>query len=74
MGITAMAAARSALPESLLLDAAHIVADKDERLGQPMVANGILLSKIHHAASKWDGMTVGIFGLSGLGTCRLRRS
>jgi putative restriction endonuclease len=27
----------SGLPESLLLDAAHIVADKDERFGQPVV-------------------------------------
>jgi putative restriction endonuclease len=33
-----------------LLDAAHIVADKDEQLGQPVVPNGIPLSKIHHAA------------------------
>jgi putative restriction endonuclease len=32
----------SGLPESLLLDAAHIVADKDERLGQPVVPNGLL--------------------------------
>ena len=40
----------SGLPEPLLLDAAHIVEDKDERLGQPVVPNGIPLSKIHHAA------------------------
>ena len=33
-----------------MLDAAHIVSDKDERLGQPVVPNGIPLSKIHHAA------------------------
>jgi hypothetical protein len=46
------------LPESLLLDAAHIVADKDERLGQPVVPNGILLSKIHHAA--FDAHLIGI--------------
>jgi putative restriction endonuclease len=39
--------ALSGLPESLLLDAAHIVEDKDERLGQPVVPNGIPLSKIH---------------------------
>jgi putative restriction endonuclease len=38
------------LPEPLLLDAAHIVADKDERLGHPVIPNGIPLSKIHHAA------------------------
>jgi hypothetical protein len=40
----------SGLPEAVLLDAAHIVADKDERFGQPVVPNGIPLSKIHHAA------------------------
>jgi putative restriction endonuclease len=40
----------SGLPEPLLLDAAHIFADKDERLGHPVVPNGIPLSKIHHAA------------------------
>ena len=50
--------ALSGLPESLLLDAAHIVADKDERLGQPVVPNGIPLSKIHHAA--FDAHLVGI--------------
>jgi hypothetical protein len=27
------------VPELMLLDAAHIVADKDERLGQPVVPN-----------------------------------
>jgi hypothetical protein len=42
--------ALSGLPEPLLLDAAHIVSDRDERLGQPVVPNGIPLSKIHHAA------------------------
>jgi putative restriction endonuclease len=42
--------ALSGLPEPLLLDAAHIVADKNEQLGQPVVPNGIPLSKIHHAA------------------------
>ncbi len=50
--------ALSGLPESLLLDAAHIVADKDERLGQPIVPNGIPLSKIHHAA--FDSHLIGI--------------
>ena len=29
------------LPKPLLLDAAHIVADKDERLGHPIVPNGV---------------------------------
>jgi len=50
--------ALSGLPESLLLDAAHIVADKDETLGQPVVPNGLPLSKIHHAA--FDAHLIGI--------------
>lgn len=50
--------ALSGLPEPLLLDAAHIVADKDERLGQPVVPNGIPLSKVHHAA--FDAHLIGI--------------
>ena len=50
--------ALSGLPEQLLLDAAHIIADKDERLGQPVVPNGIPLSKIHHAA--FDAHLIGI--------------
>ena len=50
--------ALSGLPEPLLLDAAHIVADKDERFGQPVVPNGIPLSKIHHAA--FDAHLIGI--------------
>jgi putative restriction endonuclease len=50
--------ALSGLPEQLLLDAAHIVADKDERFGQPVVPNGIPLSKIHHAA--FDAHLIGI--------------
>jgi len=40
------------------LDAAHIVADRDERLGQPEVVNGLPLSKVHHAA--FDGHMIGI--------------
>ena len=50
--------ALSGLPEPMLLDAAHIVSDKDERLGQPVVPNGIPLSKIHHAA--FDAHLIGI--------------
>ena len=50
--------ALSGLPESLLLDAAHIVEDKNERFGQPVVPNGIPLSKIHHAA--FDKHLIGI--------------
>ena len=50
--------ALSGLPEPMLLDAAHIVSDKDELLGQPVVRNGIPLSKIHHAA--FDAHLIGI--------------
>ena len=50
--------ALSHLPESLLLDAAHIVADRDEQFGQPVIPNGIPLSKIHHAA--FDAHLIGI--------------
>ena len=48
----------SGLPEQRLLDAAHIIADKDERFGQPIVPNGLPLSKIHHAA--FDAHLIGI--------------
>lgn len=48
----------SGLPEPLLLDAAHIIADRDESLGQPVIPNGIPLSKIHHAA--FDTHLIGI--------------
>jgi putative restriction endonuclease len=50
--------ALSGLPEPLLLDAAHIVADKHEQLGHPIIPNGIPLSKIHHAA--FDAHLIGI--------------
>ncbi len=50
--------ALSGLPETRLLDAAHIVADADEEYGQPVVPNGIPLSKIHHAA--FDAHLIGI--------------
>lgn len=40
----------SRLAEQQLLDAAHIVPDKDESCGQPIVTNGVLLSRIHHTA------------------------
>jgi putative restriction endonuclease len=42
--------ALSGLPEIRLLDAAHIMPDGDEALGQPDVRNGILMSRIHHSA------------------------
>lgn len=48
----------SGLPEPLLLDAAHIISDKNEQLGQPMVTNGLPLSKLHHAA--FDSNLIGI--------------
>ena len=48
----------SGIPEPMLLDAAHIIADPDERLGQPIVPNGLPLSKIHHAA--FDAHLIGI--------------
>jgi putative restriction endonuclease len=46
------------LREPVLLDAAHIVDDKNERLGQPVVQNGIPLAKTHHAA--FDACLIGI--------------
>lgn len=48
----------SALPEVRLLDAAHIVSDAHEAMGQPVVANGLPLSKLHHAA--FDAHLLGI--------------
>ena len=48
----------SGIPEPLLLDAAHIVPDKHDRLGQPIIPNGLPLSKIHHAA--FDSHLIGI--------------
>lgn len=50
--------ALSGLPEARLLDAAHIVSDRDPVLGQPVVQNGLPLSKIHHAA--FDAHLIGI--------------
>lgn len=50
--------ALSGLPEPMLLDAAHIISDADEPNGQPVVPNGIPLSKIHHAA--FDAHLIGI--------------
>jgi putative restriction endonuclease len=48
----------SNLPEDHLLDAAHIMADAHELLGQPVPPNGIALSKIHHVA--FDNHLIGI--------------
>ena len=41
------------LRHETLLDAAHIVADKDP-LGEPVIANGLALCKLHHAAFDQD--------------------
>jgi putative restriction endonuclease len=48
----------SKLPEPLLLDAAHVIVDQHEQLGQPIVPNGLPLTKIHHAA--FDANLIGI--------------
>ncbi len=48
----------SRIPEPMLLDAAHIIPDTHEYLGQPVVPNGLPLSKIHHAA--FDAHLIGI--------------
>lgn len=50
--------ALSGIPERRLLDAAHIIPDRDPEFGQPVIPNGLLLSKIHHAA--FDGHLIGI--------------
>jgi putative restriction endonuclease len=48
----------SHLPEPDCFDAAHIVMDTDEQLGQPIVSNGLPLTKIHHAA--FDAHLIGV--------------
>jgi putative restriction endonuclease len=48
----------SGLPEPRLLDAAHIIVDGDAYSGQPVVPNGLPLSKLHHAA--FDANLIGI--------------
>jgi putative restriction endonuclease len=40
----------SHLREPRLLDAAHILMDADEQVGQPVISNGLPLTKIHDAA------------------------
>lgn len=50
--------ALSKLPEPRLLDAAHIIEDGDRHWGQPVVQNGLPLSKLHHAA--FDAHLIGI--------------
>jgi putative restriction endonuclease len=48
----------SKLPEPRLLDAAHIIVDQHEQLGQPIVSNGLPLTKLHHAG--FDANLIGI--------------
>jgi putative restriction endonuclease len=48
----------SRTPESRLLDAAHIIMDADEQFGQPIISNGLPLTKLHHAA--FDAQLIGI--------------
>src|SRR3984893_13767601 len=48
----------SHLPVPRLLDAARIVMDADEQLGQPIIPNGLPLTQIHHAA--FDADLIGI--------------
>lgn len=50
--------ALTGLPETKLVDAAHIIPDRDKERGQPDIRNGICMSKIHHAA--FDGQLIGI--------------
>ena len=50
--------ALTGLPEPRLLDAAHIIPDIDVQFGQPIVPNGLPLSKVHHAA--FDAHMIGI--------------
>jgi putative restriction endonuclease len=48
----------SGLPQPALLDAAHIINDRDEQYGQPRITNGLPLSKLHHAA--FDANLIGV--------------
>jgi putative restriction endonuclease len=48
----------SKLPEPRLLDAAHIIVDRHEQFGQPIISNGLPLTKIHHAA--FDANLIGV--------------
>lgn len=41
-----------------LIDVAHIVEDKNPKFGQPLIANGLPLTKLHHAA--YDANLIGI--------------
>ena len=50
--------ALTGLPATRLIDAAHIIADSDEVMGQPDIRNGIAMSKLHHAA--FDAGLIGI--------------
>jgi hypothetical protein len=47
----------SQLPEPRLLDAAHIVKDADEALGQPIIPNGLPLLKILRSRSRYEELS-----------------
>ena len=55
MGVTSTISTRR---EQQLLDAAHIAADGNEQFGQPIISNGLPLSKLHHAA--FDAHLIGV--------------
>ena len=48
----------SGLPAPQLLDAAHIIPDTEGEYGDPVIRNGLALSKVHHAA--FDGYLIGL--------------
>ena len=57
LGAYSRRCAISNLPVSQLLQAAHIIPDRDER-GRPEVTNGLCLSTLHHTA--YDRTLLGI--------------
>jgi putative restriction endonuclease len=60
--------AMSGLPVPRLLEAAHILPDRDER-GIPVIPNGIAMSVLHHSAYDAD-----LIGVDGNGTVHINRS
>ena len=50
--------ATSHLSEPRLVDVARIFIDADERLEQPVISHGLLLTKIHHVA--FDAHLIGV--------------
>jgi putative restriction endonuclease len=47
-----------AVRSAICPNAAHIIMDADEQLGQPVISNGLPLTKLHHAA--FDAHLIGI--------------